>query len=328
MRRGSIQIVGLWAIALIFCGLGQAEPKKDQAFSREAYATLESAPPGAAEVKLSEGQCRFLSYRIEASYPNNNVIQEIEAQLQRENWTQLTFPIVGAADISVPAKWKQWTNVMGRRVHTKEEQWRSPAGNVVYYKFWYFAPDLKTLHVDGRHCSAEQLEHTAHYVDCKNAPPVTGDDPSYSAVGSITRIEPLKDGYRVHFHIKNKGSKTFLLPLDGKRNDGSPHLRVYPEQQENGEWSGVDNECLEYSPQVWIDVNPGESVESWVDAVDFPVPNKRFGMCTRKIGHLHGPIRISFRFFTSICDIQDIFAAKKPYFADSEPVETPLAERK
>ena len=324
MKNGLVDISELYRLAfVILLSLGLPAHGRAQDFNRESYITLASAPPGASETELSEGQCRFLSYKIEAAYPTNEVILEIESQFQRENWTQLHFAIVGAADISYPTKWKHWTNVQGGRVHTKEEQWQSPDGAVAYYKFWYFSPNLKTLVVDARHCSAEQLEHTAHYVDCKNAPLVTGDDPAYSAVVSVTKIEPQKDGYKVRYRIENKGSKTFLIPIDGKRDDGSPHLRVVPEQLSDNEWSAVGSECLEYTPQVWIDVKPGESVESWVNAVDFSEPNKKFGMCIRKIGHLQGPIRVSLRYFVSICDIEDMFAAKEPYFATSEPVEPP-----
>ena len=324
MKYGCNNLSKLCACSVMFLlGLGQAGGSGLRDFRDNSYVTLENAPPGAFEIELSEGQCRFLSYKIAASYPANSVIQEIEAQLQNRNWKQLNFAIVDAPDLSIPAKWKHWTNVAGGQVHTMEEQWQGPDGALVYYKFWYFNPDLKTLKVDARHCSAEQLEHTYHYVNCKNAPAVTGNDPSYSVTASITRIEAVKEGYKVYFRIDNKGSKAFLLPVDGKRKDGSSHFRVYPEQQEKGEWSGVDNECLEYGPEVWIDVKPGTSVEGWVNAVDFPVPNKRFGMCTRKIGHLHGPIRVSFRYFISLCDIQNVFAAKEPYIATSEPVEPP-----
>ncbi len=323
-KRCGKHILRFCSVLLVFpFELCQAAPSQAEAFTHQSYTTLESAPPGAFEVESSEGQCRFLSYKIKAQFPTNNILQEIEAEFHSENWRQLHFAIIGAADISYPTKWKHWKNVMGGQVYTKEEQWQSADGGVVYYKFWYFNPDLKTLRVDARHCSPEQLEHMAHYVDCKNAPAVTGDDPAYSAAVSITRIEPQKNGFRVHFRIDNKGSKTFLLPIDGRRDDGSPHLRVYPQQQENGEWSGVSDECLEYTPQVWIDVKPGASVESWANAVDFPEPNKRFGMCTRRIGHLHGPVRISFRYFIGICDIQNVFSAKEPYYATSEPVEPP-----
>jgi hypothetical protein len=306
---------------LSVCALGQARPVPSQSTADDAYTTLQSAPPGAFQVKLSEGQCRFLSYRIEAPYPTNPVFDKIAAQLKQEHWTQLHFDMFNQSDVAVPEKWKRWTNVSGGEVRTREEQWQSPEGSVIYYKFWYFSPDLKTLKVDGRYCSAEQLEHTVHHVDCKNVAPATGDDPSYSAAVRITSIEPIEEGYKVHFRLENIGAKTFIVPIDGKLDDGSPHLRVSPEQRVDGHWGLVGNECLEYTPQAWIDVKPGASVESWVKAVDFPEPNKRFGMCTRRIGHLHGPIRISLRFFIGICDIQDFFNAKEPYIASSEAVE-------
>jgi hypothetical protein len=308
-------------LLLLTCVIGQATSGFAQSTTDTAYMTLQSAPPGAFEVKLSNGQCRFLSYRIAAPYPGSDVIGKLTRQLQDERWTPLSLDMFNQADVPILKKWKHWTNVMGGRVHTMEQQWQSTDGAVIYYKFWYFSPDLKTLLVDAKYCSAEQLEHTAHHVDCKDVAPATGDDPAFSAVVRIKKIEPAKDGNKIYFRVENAGSKPFLLPVDGKREDGSPHLRAYPEQQEHGEWSGVDNECLEYSPQVWIDVKPGAFVESWVNAVDFAEPNKRFGMCTRKIGHLHGPIRVSLRYFIGICDIQDVFAAKKPYFASSEPME-------
>jgi hypothetical protein len=305
----------------LLCVLTRAASGLAQSTTDIVYTTLQSAPSGAFEVKLSDGQCRFLSYRIAAPFPTNSVIERIAAQLQKQRWTRLHFAMFNQAELPVPEKWKHWTNVMGGRVHTMEEQWQSPEGAVIYYKFWYFSPDLKTLLVDARHCSAEQLEHTTHHVDCENVAPASGDDPAFSAVIRISKIEPAKDGYKIYFRVENSGSKPFLLPFDWKREDGSPHLRAYPEQQQDGSWSSVDNECLACTPITWIDVKPGASVESWVSAVDFPEPNKRFGMCTRRIGHLQGPLRVSLRYFIGTCDIQDVFAAKKPYFASSEPVE-------
>ena len=308
-------------LLLLIYALAQAASGLAQSTADIVYTTLQSAPPGAFEVELSDGQCRFLSYRIAAPYPTNSVIEGIPAQLQQQRWTQLHFDMFNEADVPIPEKWKHWTNVNGGSFHTKEEQWQSPEGAVIYYKFRYISPDLKTLNVDARYCTPEQLEHTAHHVDCKSVAPATGDDPAFSAVVRIKKIEPAKDGYKIYFRVENQGSKLFLLPVDGKREDGSPHLRAYAEQQENDSWSVVDNECLEYAPIAWIDVKPGASVDSWVSAVDFPEPNKRFGMCTRRIGHLHGPLRVSLRYFIGICDIQDVFAAKKPYFASSEPME-------
>jgi hypothetical protein len=312
-------------VVLSFCAVSRGASELGQSAASDGYTTLQSAPPGAFDVKSSAAQCRFLSYRIAAPYPTNSVIDGISAQLQTQHWTQHHFGLFTAAELSAPGKWKRWTNVMGGRVYTLEEEWQSPEAGVIYYKFWYHSPDLKTLEVDARYCSAEQLAHTSHYVDCRNFAPATGDDPAFSASVRVTKMEIVKDGYKVHVRIENTGSKTFLLPVDGKKDDGLPHLSASPEQQEQGKWSAVDNECLEYTPQVWIDVKPGSFVESWVNTVDFPEPNKRFGMCIRKVGHLHGPIRISLPYFIGPCDIQDALAAKKPYLASSEPVDPPLA---
>ena len=321
---GLLRLAASLLALLALFPIGQpALARSEDTAGDSAYTSLKSAPSGALEVKSSEDECRFLSYRIEVPYPSNALFEKIAVQLKLEHWKQLHLDMFNKSNVAIPEKWKHWTNVTGGRVHTEEEQWQSPEGAVLYYKFWYFSPDLKTLKVEARYCSKEHLKRTSHRVACKNVPPARGDDPAFSAAVSIIKIERQKDGFKVHFRIDNKGSKPFLLPTDGKRGDGSPHLRVYPEQQEDGEWSGVGNECLEYTPQVWIDVKPSASVEGWVNAVDFPEANKRFGMCTRRIGHLHGRIRISFRYFTGTCDIQNIFAAKKPYFGTSEPVEPP-----
>jgi hypothetical protein len=327
MKRSDSQLAcvrlaaGLLAI-LALLPIGQAALARAQDAARDsAYTTLKSAPLGAFEVKLSEGQCRFLSYRIKAPYPSNTVFEKIAEQLKQEHWKQLHFDMFNESDVPVPERWRHWTSANGGRTHTREEQWQSPEGAVIYYKFWYFSPDMKTLEVDGRHCSAEQLEHTVHHVDCKNVAPATGDDPSYSVAVRVTSIDPISEGYKVRFRLENTGTKTIVLPIDGKLDDGLPHLRVSPQQKEDGQWGSVGNECLEYTPQVWIDVKPGASVESWVKAVDFPEPNKRFGMCTRRIGHLRGSIRVSLRYFIGICDVQDVFHAKEPYVASSEAVD-------
>jgi hypothetical protein len=194
----------------LLCVLTRAASGLAQSTTDIVYTTLQSAPSGAFEVKLSDGQCR-----IAASYPTNSVIERNAAQLQKQRWTRLYFAMFNQAELPVPEKWKHWTNVMGGRVHTMEEQWQSPEGAVIYYKFWYFSPDLKTLLVDARHCSAEQLEHTTHHVDCKNVAPARGDDPAFSAVIRISKIEPAKDGYKIYFASKTRVPNLSCSPLTG-----------------------------------------------------------------------------------------------------------------
>jgi hypothetical protein len=231
--------------------------------------------------------------------------------------------IFNEADVPLSPTWKHWTSVTGGRVHTKEQQWTSSDGGVVQYKFWYFSPDLNDLVVEAAHCSSDQLQHTRHHVDCSKAGPIPIDDPSFSASVLISRIELIEKGYRIYFRIENTGSKAFLLSVDGTLEGGFPHLRAGPQQSENGEWTSVSGECFEFPPMTWMAVEPGAKVESWTSAIDFPGPNHRFGMCTRKAGHLHGPLRVALRYYTGLCDIQDGLLAKKPYIVASQPAQPP-----
>ena len=230
------------------------------------------------------------------------------------------------ADVQIPDGWKGWTNTAGGRVHTLEEQWQSREGDVVYYKLWYFDPNRKTLEVDARYCTAYQLERTAHHADCKGWRPDSANQSDYSASVHITRIEPAKDGYKVWFRVENTGTKPILITTEGRLEDGLPALWSSVVQEQDGSWGYVGNECPEHTPLTWVILKPDENVESWTSAVDFSEPNQRFRMCTRRIGHLQqSPLRISIRYFTSVCDIQNPFEAKKPYFADSEAVAIPIS---
>lgn len=317
----SLRLSKLTLFLFLICTLIQSPPAPAQGGTDTAYTTLQDAPPGAFDVKLSEGQCRFLSYRIASPYPGGPAMEKITDQLREQHWTQRHFDMFSETLYAVPGKWKQWTNVAGGQVHTREEQWQSPEGTIIHFKFWYFSPDLNTLRVDARRCTADQLGHMRHYVDCSNFAPVLANDPSYSASAKITKIELIDGSYKVHFQFQNTGSRPVLLPAEGEVEGGFPHLRAGIQQEEQGEWGYVGNECPEHPPMSWIPVKPGEIVESWTVAVDFPQPNMQYAMCLRKIGHLHGPLRISLWFFTSVCHIQDMSGKREPRQAVSKPVE-------
>ena len=322
----SIRVNKITLLLLLIFALAQSMPGLAQSAKDSVYTTLQDAPSGAFDVQFSEGQCRFLSYRIASPYPGGPAMEKITDELRAHHWTPREFDMFRETRYVVPRKWKQWTNVKGGQVHTKEEQWESPEGTIIHFKFWYFSPDLNTLRVDARRCTADQLENIRHYVDCSHFTRVRANDPSYSATTWITKIEQTDGGYRVRFKFQNNGSNPVLLPAEGEVDGGFPHLRAGIQQEEQGEWSYVGNECPEHPPMSWITVKPNEIVESWTLAVGFPQPNMQYAMCLRKIGHLHGPLRISLSFFTSVCDIQEMSGKREPRQAISKPVE-PLASQ-
>jgi hypothetical protein len=146
---------------------------------------------------------------------------------------------------------------------------------------------------------------------------------SYSLVLRITRIEPIQKDFRVFVRIQNNGTKSVLLGLNGTLPDGKPELWVLGlEQEEEGEWSGVDAVCAEHPAFDWIDLKPGEGVESWASAVDFEQPNQYFAKCRRRFGHLkaNGNIRAILRYYVNSCEIEERVENNEPYFSVSEPV--------
>jgi len=281
---------------------------------------------GAFDIERSAGNCQYLSYKTSEPYPATKFLKQVSGDLRTRAWTRLRLDMFNEADVPVPDRWRGWTNVAGGRVHTLEQQWQSREGDVVYYKLWYFDPNRETLKVDARYCTAYQLERTAHHADCKAWRPDSANESDYSASVYITRIDPAQDGYKVWFRVENNGAKPILITTEGKLDDGLPALWASVVQEQDGSWGYVGNECPEHTPLTWTILEPDEHVESWTRAVDFSEPNHRFRMCTRHIGHLQqSPLRISIRYFTSICDIQNSFEAKEPYFADSEAVAIPIS---
>jgi hypothetical protein len=214
---------------------------------------------------------------------------------------------------------------MGGEVHTREEQWSTKGGDVIGYKFWYFAPDLDTLEVEARLCSAAQLQHIYHRVDCSPEHSANLDSRLYGLNANITKIELVEDAFRVHFRLENTGDEEVYIASLGKWPDGSHHLQsVGVEQEENGEWSSVGNECVEHVPVYWEILKPGDFVDGWILAVSFSEPNHRFGMCIRRIAGLKGPIRVSVRYWRNICEIQNVFEVTNPLpVSFSSSVELP-----
>lgn len=209
-------------------------------------------------------------------------------------------------------------------MHTREAQWSTKSGDVVAYKFWYFAPDLNMLKVQARFCSAPQLEHIYHHVYYPQQNAANLSKRLYRVSANITKIEPVENGFRVHFRLENTGDEQVYIASLGKWRDGSHHLQsIGVEQEENGKWGSVGNECVEHVPGYWEILKPRDVIDGWILAVSFPEPNHRFGMCTRRIAGLKGPVRVSVGYFRDICEIQNVFEVKNPLGASSNSVELP-----
>jgi hypothetical protein len=73
------------------------------------------------------------------------------------------------------------------------------------------------------------------------------DEKTYSLELTITKIEPIEKDFKVFVRIQNNGVKPVLLGVNGQLPDGAPELWVLGlEQEEQGEWSGVDAVCAEH----------------------------------------------------------------------------------
>ncbi len=140
----------------------------------------------------------------------------------------------------------------------------------------------------------------------------------------IKKVEQINKDFKVFVEIENNGERSILLGVNRELSDGSPELWVLGAQQmEEGEWGAVDAVCPEHQAFDWISLKPGEKLESWALAVEFPEPNHWFAKCRRRIAHLHGKVRASIRYYTDVCEIEELFDNKKPYFAFSDPVDPP-----
>jgi hypothetical protein len=218
--------------------------------------------------------------------------------------------------------WEHFKSINGNRTYVRTQQWHNPAGDLVSYTFWYYGPDMKRLRVEGGHCPAAVIEK----YRCPPGPLPPHDEKTYSLELTITKIEPIEKDFKVFVRIQNNGVKPVLLGVNGQLPDGAPELWVLGlEQEEQGEWSGVDAVCAEHPAFDWINLKPGESIESWALAIDFPEPNHHFAKCLRSIGHLHwrDKIRAIVRYYTNACEIEERVENKDPYFAASEPVALP-----
>ncbi len=314
---------------LPFVGLLLVFPTSAQQPAGPAVPSALVLARSAFNITRQTGGCEYLEYTVSTPYPGDDVLSYVSNELHAHGWSTLKLDAFNTADVPVSTKWSAWKNVQGGEVHTKEAQWQTKTGDVVAYKFWYFAPKMKTLQVEARSCSAAQLARMVHHVHCPAGDSTPLDDKVFSAAVSITKMDPTQDGYRVHFRIANTGKQAVLIGSEGKWPDGNPHLLTLDVQQEeeHGQWSSVGNECVEHPPMSWEIVNPGESIESWILAVNFPEPNHHFGMCTRRVAKLNGHVRVSMRYFRNICDIQNIFESKNPLFSSSDAVELPIGGR-
>jgi hypothetical protein len=276
---------------------------------------------------LTEG-CERLKYKVDVAYPGRSVLKLISDELRQQGWISslgldrrsMTSP--GLARMS--GRWESYKNVEGGKTRVRAEQWRNNAGDVVSYMFWYFTPDVKRLRVEAKYCKAAIVEK----YQCVPHPAIPHDEKTYSVAMKIKKVEAINKDFRVFVGIENNGEKPILLGVNGKLPDGSPELWVLGAEQEDeqGEWSSVDAVCAEHPAFDWITLKQGEKAESWALAVEFPEPNHRFAKCLRKIAHLHGRIRVSIRYYTDVCEIEEPFDNNKPYYATSEPVELPLSQ--
>jgi hypothetical protein len=115
--------------------------------------------------------------------------------------------------------------------------------------------------------------------------------------------------------------------LNGEKEDGSPELWDFWVEQEEipGQWESVDAVCQEHPAFDFIVLRPGQDIESWIMAVDFPKPNQRFGMCSRKASHLEGKIRAGMRYYVDPCELDDPLESPV-YTSTSEAVSYPASQ--
>ena len=291
--------------------------------------------PAALDIQMTYGGfsfpdgCDGLKYNVAAPYPGNTIVKFISLALERQGWTREADLNGKPMSIHGAAKkfgtWERWNNAARGKTYLRTEQWRSQAGDVVNYRLWYFAPDMKSLEVDAEYRSAAFIKKR----QCVRGPATRHDDKAYSIAMRVTKVEPINADFKVFVEIENKGEKPVLLGVNGQFSDGSPELWVLgvEQQGDDGEWGGVDAVCPEHNAFDWITLERGEKVNSWALAVDFPETNHRFSKCLRQIGHLHGKIRAAIRYYTDVCEIEELIDNKTPYFASSEPVELPVSKK-
>lgn len=280
--------------------------------------------PSAFDIERANEGCESLEYTAAERYPGTQALAIISKQLRLQGWTPahtidrrwMRRPGV----FKTAGRWEHFRSAGGSTTYVRAEQWSDKAGDLVSYNFWYFSPDLAKLRVEARSCAAQQIEK----YRCVPEPPAPHNEKAHSLALKITKVAPMQKDFKVSVKIENNGTKPVLVGLNGKLSDGSPELWVLGlEQEEQGQWASVDAVCPEHDPFDWIILKPGEDVESWALAVDFPEPNHRWAVCSRKVAHLHGKVRASIRYYTSVCDIENSSDSKDRYFATSEAVELP-----
>ena len=272
--------------------------------------------------------CTNLDYMVQKRYPGTATFKLISEALQSHDWShQNTLDVRWAPD-SLDAsrsvgKWTHFKNVGGTATYVRKEQWHNKDGSITSYLFRYFGPDLRTLHVQGRYCPVSVIEK----YRCTPGPLPAHDERAYSVELKITEIKRVDKNFRVFVRLRNNGSKPVLLGVNDTLADGAPELWVLGlEQQENGDWSDVDAVCPEHPAFDWINLKPGETIDSWAMAVDFDQPDQYFAKCRRKIGHLklNSDVRAAIRYYVNACEIENPLESENPYSAVSEPM--PLLE--
>jgi hypothetical protein len=148
----------------------------------------------------------------------------------------------------------------------------------------------------------------------------------YAVSVQIAKVEPVGRDFRVSVLIENAGAKPILLGVEGDRSDGSPELWVLGVEQQgsDGQWYSVDAVCTEHPAFDWIELKPGDKLNSWEMAVEFPELDYRFGMCRRHVAHLGGRVRVAIRYYLDACDIENPLGNQTPHFAVSAPLNLPV----
>jgi hypothetical protein len=287
-------------------------------------------PPSATEVRrsydgfwFSEG-CDRIKYNVNEPYPAKVTLNSIFSELHAQGWTPAKF--LRRRFLSSPGatksygKWESFKNGSGFRTYVRAEQWTNSAGDLVSYVFWYITPSHDEVEVTGMHCAASVIEKF-RCIPQKRRRYVPED---YSLILHITDVQPMGKNYRVSVTLQNDGRNPVRLGLNGALPDGKPELWVLGLEQEDepGQWGSVDAVCPEHPAFDHMILKPGDRIDSWVMAVEFPKPDYRFAVCHRHIAHLHGRIRAYIRYYTDACEVDDPFNSPA-HFATSEPVELP-----
>jgi hypothetical protein len=282
-------------------------------------------PPNAEHVEkahtgvwFSPG-CDTAKFTIKTAYPGTSALRAISDELRRRGFIQVTKAnrrfLLRPSDAM--NRWESFVSVAGSISHVRSEQWTSATGDLASYSFGYYTQEQDKMDVQVEFCPSAVVEK----YRCGSQDWQVDLKPSLPTI-KITKIEPTGKDFKIFFRVANEASSPVLIAHEGERNDGTPDLRVSIEQEENGKWGYVGNVCLEHPPFDHLVLSPGNSIESWVMAVDFPSPHQRFGLCSRSIGRLRGKIRVSLNSYRQACEVYDWL--KSPgAFVSSQPVSLP-----